>query len=129
MHLKMSIFKISKNKKLRFLLMSQGALSQKIRFLGQKLWPVACEQTDKKVKNEKRSLNRQKLKFSKKFFFVLFMSHWANMPKIRFVGRMEWPVANTKTKKEKTKMPLKMSIFKIFDFFLFYFFFSCHNNP
>ena len=26
--------------------MSQGVLCQKIRFLGQKLWPVACEQTD-----------------------------------------------------------------------------------
>ena len=26
--------------------MSQGVLCQKIRFLGQKLWPVAREQTD-----------------------------------------------------------------------------------
>ena len=38
--------KISKNKKLRFFLMSQGVLCQKIRFLGQKLWPLAGEQTD-----------------------------------------------------------------------------------
>ena len=37
--------KISKNKKLRFFLMSQGVLCQKIRFLGQKLWPLAGEQT------------------------------------------------------------------------------------
>ena len=35
--------KISKNKKLRFFLMSKGVLCLKIRFLGQKLWPVACE--------------------------------------------------------------------------------------
>ena len=29
-----------------FFLMSQGVLCQKNRFLGQKLWPVACGQTD-----------------------------------------------------------------------------------
>jgi len=29
--------------------MSQGVLCQKIRFLGQKLWPVACEHTDKQT--------------------------------------------------------------------------------
>ena len=32
--------------KIAFFLMSQGVLCQKIRFLGQKLWPVACEHTD-----------------------------------------------------------------------------------
>ena len=37
--------KISKNKKMRFFLMSQGSLNPKIRFLGQKVWPVACAQT------------------------------------------------------------------------------------
>ena len=38
-----------------FLLMSQGPVMQKIRFLGQKLWPVACAQTHgrtHKVKTE-----------------------------------------------------------------------------
>ena len=30
-----------------FFLMSQGVLCQKIRFLGQKLWPVACKHTHK----------------------------------------------------------------------------------
>ena len=44
--------KISKNKKLRFFLMSQGVLCQKIRFLGQKLWPVAREQTDRHTHTE-----------------------------------------------------------------------------
>ena len=29
--------------------MSQGVLCQKIRFLGQKLWPVACGQTDRQT--------------------------------------------------------------------------------
>ena len=31
--------------------MSQGALKLKIRFLGQNLWPVAREQTDKQTDN------------------------------------------------------------------------------
>ena len=38
--------KISKNKKMRFFLMSQGSLNPKIRFLGQKVCPVARGQTD-----------------------------------------------------------------------------------
>ena len=37
--------KISKNKKMRFFLMSQGSLNPKIRFLGQKVCPVARSQT------------------------------------------------------------------------------------
>ena len=37
--------KISKNKKMRFFLMSQGSLNPQIRFLGQKMWPVARSQT------------------------------------------------------------------------------------
>ena len=37
--------KISKNKKMRFFLMSQGSLNPKIRFLAQKLWSVARVQT------------------------------------------------------------------------------------
>ena len=38
--------KISKNKKMRFFLMSQGSFNQKIRFLGQKMWPVGRARTD-----------------------------------------------------------------------------------
>ena len=38
--------KISKNKKMRFFLMSQGSLKPKIRFLGQKVCPAARERTD-----------------------------------------------------------------------------------
>ena len=37
--------KISKNKKMRFFLMSQGSLDPKIRFLGQRVCSVAREQT------------------------------------------------------------------------------------
>ena len=37
---------ISKNKKMRFFLMSQGSLNQKIRLLGQKVCPVGCSHTD-----------------------------------------------------------------------------------
>ena len=38
--------KISKNKKMRFFLMSQGSLDPKIRFLSQKVCSVARVQTD-----------------------------------------------------------------------------------
>ena len=44
--------KISKNKKIVFFLMSQRSLNPKIRFLGQKVWPVARERTDTKVTTE-----------------------------------------------------------------------------
>ena len=37
---------ISKNIKMRLFLMSQGSLNPKIRFLGQKVCPVARSQTD-----------------------------------------------------------------------------------
>ena len=39
--------KISKNKKMRFFLMSQGSLDPKIRFLGQKMCSVTRVQTDR----------------------------------------------------------------------------------
>ena len=38
--------KISKNKKMRFFLMSQGSFNPKIWFLGQKVCPVASSHTD-----------------------------------------------------------------------------------
>ena len=38
--------KISKNKKMCFFLMAQGSLNPKIRFLGQKMCPVAWLRTD-----------------------------------------------------------------------------------
>ena len=41
--------KISKNKKMRFFLMSQGSLDPKIRFLGQKVCSVARVQTDRRT--------------------------------------------------------------------------------
>ena len=41
--------KISKNKKMRFFLMSQGSLNPKIRFLGQKVCPVTWLHTDKQT--------------------------------------------------------------------------------
>ena len=40
---------ISKNKKMRFFLMSQGSFHPKIRFLSQKVCPVACLHTDKQT--------------------------------------------------------------------------------
>ena len=55
--------KISKNKIMRFFLMSKGSFNPKIRFLGQKVYPVARvhtdrhthRQTDMKVNTEDRS--------------------------------------------------------------------------
>ena len=41
--------KISKNKKMRFFLMSQGSLNPKIRFLGQKMCSVARLRTDRQT--------------------------------------------------------------------------------
>ena len=38
--------KISKNKKMRFFLISQGSLNPKIRVLGQKVCPAARGRTD-----------------------------------------------------------------------------------
>ena len=43
--------KISKNKKMHFFLMSQGSFDPKIRFLGQKVCPVACSHTDNRQTN------------------------------------------------------------------------------
>ena len=52
--------KISKNKKMRFFLMSQGSLNPKIRFLGQKVLPVACAQTDRQThRHTDRHTDRQ----------------------------------------------------------------------
>ena len=41
--------KISKNKKMRFFLMSQGSLDPKIRFIGQKVCSVARVHTDRQT--------------------------------------------------------------------------------
>ena len=46
MPIKSEKMKISKNKKMRFFLMSQGSFNPKIRFLVEKVCPVACLQTD-----------------------------------------------------------------------------------
>ena len=44
--------KISKNKKMRFFLMSQGSLDPKTRFIGQKVYRQTDTQTDTKVNTE-----------------------------------------------------------------------------
>ena len=44
--------KISKNKKMRFFLMSQGSLDPKIRFIGQKVCSVARVQTDRHTRTQ-----------------------------------------------------------------------------
>ena len=49
MALKITFFRISKNKKLHFFLMSPGSLQPKIRFLGQKMWSEAHLQTHRQT--------------------------------------------------------------------------------
>ena len=49
MSIKSVKMKISKNKKMRFFLMSQGSLNPKIRFLGQKVCSVARVQTHRQT--------------------------------------------------------------------------------
>ena len=49
MPIKSEKMKISKNKKMRFFLMSQGSFNPKIRFLVEKVCPVACLQTDRRT--------------------------------------------------------------------------------
>ena len=44
--------KISKNKKMRFFLMSQGSLSPKIRFLAKKLWSVTRIQRHRQTRTK-----------------------------------------------------------------------------
>jgi len=73
MTLKMSFFKISKNKKMRFFLMSQGPFSPKIRFLGQKMCSVAWRQTDTKVKHKNDPKNPIFQNFEKQK--IAFLSH------------------------------------------------------
>ena len=69
--------KISKNKKMRFFLMSQGSLDPKIRFLGQKVCSVAHmqTQTDTKVNTE------DTLSGFQEFFFQPIIKDQSNMSK------------------------------------------------
>ena len=69
--------KISKNKKMRFVLMSQGAFKPKIRFLGQKLWPVGARQTDRDSKDRGSYIHS----FSQFFLHqshVAVQQHWCS---------------------------------------------------
>ena len=49
MPIKSEKMKISKNKKMRFFLMSHGSFNPKIRFLVEKVCPVACLHTDRQT--------------------------------------------------------------------------------
>ena len=55
-----SILKISKNKKNAFFLMFQGPLKQKIRFLAQKMCPVARGQTNNSQTNNSQTDTKAK---------------------------------------------------------------------
>ena len=91
MTLKIQFFKISKNKKMRFFLMSQGPFSPKIRFLGQKVSSVAWRQTDRKVKMVLK-IPFSKFRKTKKLSFFL-MSQGSFSPKIWFICQRVCSVA------------------------------------
>ena len=55
MHIKSEKMKISKNKKMRFFLMSQGSSNPKIRFLGQKVCLVARPQTHTHTQTDRQT--------------------------------------------------------------------------
>ena len=118
MTLKMSFFKISKNKKMRFFLMSQGPFSPKIRFLGQKVSSVARRQTDRKVKMVLK-IPFFKISKNKKLSFFL-MSQGSFSPKIRFLCQKVCSVARTQTDRQTRKWIQRTPFqgFRIFQIFL-----------
>ena len=82
--------------------MSQGSLIPKIRFLGQKVCPVAGGQTDRhiiyKEKNRKMPIKSVKMEISKnKKMFIFLMSQESFNQKIRFLGQKVCPVARRQT--------------------------------
>ena len=127
--------KISKNKKMRFFLMSQGSFNPKIRFLGQKVCPVARVQTDRRTHTKattvgtfqgfmilsinlssrigpKRPIKSVKIKILKNKEMCFFlMSQGSLNPKIRLLGQKVCPVDRAQTDrrtgtKEKTENTL-----------------------
>ena len=103
--------KTKKKQKIDFFLMSQEVLCQKIRFLGQKLWPVACRQTDTHTEVLITECPIMASAFqaytcdmsspicdSKTINCVFFlMSQGVLCQKIRFLGQKLWPVARSQT--------------------------------
>ena len=81
---KTSIFKISKNKKLRFFPMSQGTLNQKIGFLAQKMCSLARGQTENRAKIDP-CLKSSIFKIFTQKFFLLFL--YRNEPKYQ---KLDW---------------------------------------
>ena len=91
---------IKKIKKDCFILMSQGSINQKIRFLGQKVCHVAREQTGTKVTTVCTLSGFQEfflfIKDRPKMRFFLIAQGSFN-PKIRFLGQKVCPVARSRT--------------------------------
>merc|ERR1712078_450947 len=126
---KITFFKISKNKKMRFFLMSQGSFSQKIRFLGQKVCSVARRQTDTKVK---MVLKIPFFKISKNKKMSLFlMSQGSFSPKIRFLGQKVCSVDRTQTDRQtdRHESEYRGHPFRVSGFFKFSFNLSSRSSP
>ena len=93
--------KISKNKKMRFFLMSQGSLDPKIRFIGQKVCSVARVQTDRHTDRQthrqtRKWIQRTPFQGFRNFSFNLssrigpiFSKHYVPMPKTMY---MRWKI-------------------------------------
>ena len=68
-----------KEKKCVFL-MSQGSLNPKIRFLGQKVCPVSCLQTDRQAdRHTHRVTTEGTFKDFRIFFLLLITKDWLNI--------------------------------------------------
>ena len=89
--------KISKNKKMRFFLMSQGSLDPKITFLCQKVCSVARMQTHRQTDRQTRKwIQRTPFQGFRNFSFNLssrigpiFSKHYVPMPKTMY---MRWKI-------------------------------------
>ena len=91
---KLKILKIGKKP---FLLMSQGVLNQKIRFLAQKMWPLAREQTKKNQIKMADIIVKIKILLNQKKKPFLPMSQRVLNQTISFLAQKMWPLAREQT--------------------------------
>ena len=86
--------------------MVHGSLNPNIKFLDEKLWPVAWNKKFTSVYIRKKSKNAYKKRnnenFVKQKIAFFLMSQWSLNPEIRFLGQMVWPVARLQTDRHES---------------------------